>query len=473
MMTERRNEGRAMRWTWICALTLVAVQSCATPQPTEEDATEQGIVQQQAWATRVRDLAQAEDAAAAKTEIDALLAELAADPTPRARFREAQLLVQALLPHQAPLQQGATAGRALGVLETLFESQPDHVPGRYLHARTSLALPAFFGRQAAGVASLLHLVELEERAPGSVPMVDVFLLAAQHEPGSAAHTLEIGRRAFPDDPRLRAVAPDVPDSTIEDARSSEVDPKSLFLQALRSGVLPSATGASSLEARLDAAEAQDPHDARIPLHRGLLGLWRAEAEQNGDAAFAAIEPFRRALSKNPDDSRIYGWLGPVLYTLGRSVDRADLVQEGITLMDLGVQLNPAQNRFGRAFAYHTCGDQPETVVEDLYGLLEVCTEQDVDRTGFRATERLIDHPACMDSEAAPYNLSGTLFWAGEVFRSRAEFERARDAFEGSLRFDATQSWPFRTLAEDRLQSLERGTPPRLASPASCLLCHQI
>tara|TARA_R110002072_G_scaffold69483_25_gene168558 strand:+ start:1961 stop:3391 length:1431 start_codon:yes stop_codon:yes gene_type:complete len=464
---------RGMRGTWICALALVAVQGCATSRGTEEADAAADVTRQQAWEAQVRALVEAQDPATAKADIEILLADLKADPSPEARFREAQLLIQALLPRQSRMQQGATAGRALGVLEELFEVSPDHVSGRYLHVRTSLALPAFFGKQAAGIASLLYLVELEERAPGSVPMADVFVLAAQHDPGSASHSLEVGRRAFPNDPRLRASEPDPESQATEDAGSTSADPKALFLLALRRGELPSAHGASSLEARLDAAETEHPNDARIPLHRGLLGLWRAEAEQNGDAAFAAIEPFRRALAKNPDDTRIYGWLGPLLYIMGRSIDNADLVEEGAALMDLGVELNPAQNRFGRALAHHSCGDHPDVVIDDLFGLLEACTEQVVDRTRFRTTGPIVDHPACMDSDAAPYNLSGTLFWAGEVFRSRSETQRARDAFEGSLRYDDAKSWPFRAHAEDRLKALEQERPAQLPPPVSCLLCHQV
>ena len=73
---------RGMRGTWICALALVAVQGCATSRGTEEADAAADVTRQQAWEAQVRALVEAQDPATAKADIEILLADLKADPSP-------------------------------------------------------------------------------------------------------------------------------------------------------------------------------------------------------------------------------------------------------------------------------------------------------------------------------------------------------------------------------------------------------
>jgi tetratricopeptide (TPR) repeat protein len=377
--------------------------------------------------------------------------------------RHAELLIIAKMPHVPMMAKGGAAMKAIGLLEEALKKEPDRHYARYLMARTCLGLPAFFGKQEQGVKALEELVAVSRRRPGSMPWPDVFLRLAKARPNSADQVLQAGLRAFPDDPRLkqalkRAVVVVVPH-----------DAERRLIEALESGKLENYP---ELDAALAAAQKQRPKEARLPLLRGLLRLWRLERTPDGQAASEAMELFALARKLDPDDTRIYGWLGPLLFITGRSAGLKELEARGRKEMDEGARINPEQNLFGRALALRRLGIEPERVAEDLYRTVELCTGGKMDRTRFLVPKPTTNHhPACRDPKSAPHNRAGTLFWAGEFFREQKATRKAIDAFEAALALDA--KWPYRALAQERLAILrdeaERALTP---APTSCALCHR-
>jgi len=388
--------------------------------------------------------------------LDAALAGKKDDP--ESLHRRAELLVRCKVPRVPLLAKGTTALQAIGLLEKVLEVQPERVDSRYLLARTCLGLPGFFGQHDRGIRALKTLVTAAERRPGSVPYPDVFLRLAKLEPADAERVLRIGRRSFPE--RDDMVVPERPDPSGAKAR---------FVKALEENRLDY----GALDGALAAAEEEDPKDPEVPLFRGLLRLWRLERTADGRAASEAIALFRKARALNPNDTRIHGWLGPLLYITGKSVGNESMQEEGEREMDRGVEVNPEQNLFGRALAFRRAGEKPAQVEEDLYRTLEICAGQKLDRTRFRPTGSTRAHPSCRNSKKAPHNRAGTLFWASEFFRAQGKKEKAIDAVRAALAADSTKKWPYRALARSRLDLLEGRREAMDRAPTSCALCHRV
>jgi tetratricopeptide (TPR) repeat protein len=415
------------------------------------------------WRDTLRELRAIKGKSAALDRVDALEKALAGKDDAESLQRHGELLMVAKVPRVPMMAKGGATLQAIGLLEKALEKEPDRHYARYLMARGCLGLPAFFGKQDQGLRALEELVAVSRRRPGSMPWPDVFLLLAKARPNRADAVLRTGLRAFPDDARIkqaldRAMVVVVPDGA-----------EQRFTTALESGKLDDYAG---LDAALAAAQAKRPKEARLPLLRGLLRLWRLERTADGAAASEAMELFALARKLDPDDTRIYGWLGPLQFIAGRAAGLKELEQRGRKEMDEGARVNPEQNLFGRALGLHRVGVEPERVAEDLYRTVELCTDGKMDRTRFLVPKpKASNHPACRDPKSAPHNRAGTLFWAGEFFRKTGATRKAVDAFEAALLADA--KWPYRALAEERLAVLRDNEKRALTpSPTSCALCHR-
>jgi len=417
------------------------------------------------WQKTLAQLSRLKDNAAALKRVAVLEKGLTEAGTLEAKARLGELIVRAKLPRLGMMAQGMEATRAIGLFESVIKEQPDNVAVLYLHARTCLALPAMFGKRDAAVASIERLVALADKKPGTVPSPVVFLLLAKLKPATAEQTLRIGLRSFPADKRLEAALgkkPPAPDPAM--AKNA----KKRFLAALLANKLEYAL----LDRALAAGQALHPGDHEYPLYRGLLRLWQLEVVPGERVASEGIEHFRKALALNPKDTRIYGWLGPLLYVSGHVSGMKDIVAEGEQVMAVGVAKNPEQNLFGRALAYRMTATNKEQLVDDLYRTMELCSGKKMDRARFVLSPTTRDHPSCKDTKYAPFNVAGTLFWAGEYFLAEGDMVRARDAFEGALRTDDKKAWPYRKLAEERIAATGAKRMKLTKGPASCMLCHR-
>jgi len=269
--------------------------------------------------------------------------------------------------------------------------------------------------------------------------------------------------------------------------------KRMFRVTLQGGRL---FGFALIDRALAEGQALAEKDAEFPLLRGLLRLWalstdRLERTRAAKLASQAIEQFEQARRLRPTDTRIHGWLGPLLFITGNEAGLAEMQKKGRKEMDEGVRKNPEQNLFARALALSIVGSElpagkQRTALlrqaeEDFYRTVEICTGERMDRSRFQVpadANARTDHPACGDPERAPHNRAGTFFTAGEVFLQSGSWRRAADAYEESLRPGTTGKWPFRRLAKDRLEyALARlqgkKHPGRLTpAPANCVLCHR-
>lgn len=408
------------------------------------------------WGAQLEAIRAIADKKEALEKIARLDAELAKRDDVDALARRADLILFCKLSRVTLMEKAAASNEAIALLEKVLEKEPGRVRARYLLARTCLALPAFFGKRDKGIAALEELVATAERRPGSVPYPDVFLRLAKLKPAEQDRILRVGRRSFPD--RKDMVAEPPPDAT---------GAKRGFVEALEKNELDY----EALDKPLAAGQAQFPKDPDYPLLRGLLRLWRLERTQDGHAASEAIELFRLARKLNPNDTRIDGWLGPLLFLSGTAIQKPAMVDEGRRIMDRGAEANPEQNRFGRALAYRRTGQRSDLVAEDLYKTIEVCSGKTMDRTRFLPPPSTSAHPSCRDSKKAPHNVPGTFFWAGEFFRTTGQKKKAADAFAAALAADGQRTWPYRALADERLAFLKGDRKQLTPAPTSCALCH--
>lgn len=426
------------------------------------------------WQARLAKIAAIQDPAVAIAEVSRLEKVLEQLEDSTARVRLGELLVRAKVPRLKGMQQGVASMRALELFEKVLDAEPDNVRALYLHGRTCAAMPPFMNRRSDAMRSLAKLVSIEDRRPGSVPYPDVFTTLARLELAELERVLSVGRRAFPHDKALETLHDRLQghgDSNSPPARKGETTPgksKALFRNSLLRGKINYA----DLDSQLQADQLASPRDHEYPLFRGLLRLYQLEASPAPALADEAIRLFQTAGALNPDDTRIAGWLGPLLYSVGVTTGNIEHVREGQRIMDEGVRANPAQNLFGRAFGYRITGTKPEALQEDLYRTVEICVGRAVDRERFRGGHFTNNHPACGNSETAPHNLEGTMLFAAEFFASRSDRVRAEDALEAALRFSEGRQWPYRNLAAQRLRALRgQGNRPT-AQPVSCLTCHQ-
>ena len=420
------------------------------------------------WQQTIAGIREMKDQAKALARIAELEKELTESGTVQSKARLGELIVRAKLSRVGFIAQGQEAARAIGLFEEILKTQPDNVQVLYLHARTCVAMPTWMGRQKAGVASLERLVGLADKKPGSVPYPEVFLMLAKQQPKTAAKTLRVGLRSFPNDMRLQNALGEKPAPTAKPDPAVAKDAKKRFLAALLANKIDFAV----IDRALAAGEALHPKDHEYPLYRGLLRLWQLEVRPAAVTASEAVALFRKALELEPKDTRIYGWLGPLLYITGKTTGTQRVIDEGAKVMATGVEKNPEQNLFGRALAYRRTGTNKKQLVEDLYRTMELCAGKKMDRARFVPSPLAKDHPSCRDSEYAPHNIAGTLFWAGDYFLTQNDMVRARDAIEAALKADVKKTWPYRALAEQRLALLSGKDVKPARAPVSCALCHQ-
>jgi hypothetical protein len=357
------------------------------------------------------------------------------------------------------LQKGPVSLEAIRLLEEVARDEPRNVEARFLLSQTCLGLPPFFGKRSRGIEELRALDELGRQEP-TLRIPDVSRQLAE----------------LTDAGGKREAAPAAPEAG-GDALLRALEAGRLEFDALDRTLLRRPAG-----------------DARAPLHRALLRLWLLgqpgiDVARRGTVAGEAAELFREAMRQNPSDTRIHGWLGPLLAITGAAGGLPGMEREGERLMDEGVARNPEQNLFGRLLADTDALGRlaPEArrarvvrMNEDLYRTIELCAGGRMDRARFRLPEavRVPSHPACRDGARAPHNRSGTLYWAGEHFRRERLDRHAADAFDEALRLDPDRSWPYRGLAEERKAWVEArlagktSEPPKSAGPDGCLLCHR-
>lgn len=228
-------------------------------------------------------------------------------------------------------------------------------------------------------------------------------------------------------------------------------------------------------AALGEAALAAPRDGLVALHMGLAHLWCA-AERRDDALpvrdrlILAIHELRRAASLRPDDDRIPSWLLAATASLAR------------------LESDPAADAAAvEALAAHAATDPCFHAV----ALAILSFEHPADSPAFRRALTAMqaaaacppDRPATTNQPRWPHNLEGFSIALAEMQIKAGDRAGAERMLLSILSRPSAQHWPFRTLADDRLDRLAglsrdaaagRATPFVLhaTSGVSCSICHQ-
>jgi tetratricopeptide (TPR) repeat protein len=206
-------------------------------------------------------------------------------------------------------------------------------------------------------------------------------------------------------------------------------------------------------ADLTAAAAEHPGEEQFALLLGLAYLWRiAEPlpDEDGDlalvaeAATKARAELERAYALCPTDHRIPAWLGPILVNTGRALGDDSVVEEGLSVLQQGIDHYPSFVLFSKLLVY---ADQPAT--SSAFQMALAAVEEN---TGDCASGSVQD-PACTNSAMAWHNVEGASVFMGDVLAKAGKKAEALAAYEGALASPGWSTWQWQPVLGARIADI--------------------
>jgi hypothetical protein len=253
-----------------------------------------------------------------------------------------------------------------------------------------------------------------------------------------------------------------------------------FWAALRGADYSARPGAL---AALDSAAQKYGKEEEVALLDGLGNLWRvaeptsAEAQDMTGFLLAALNAktqLQNAFDLCPTDYRIAAWLGPVLVNMGRQLNDSSTINQGLTVLETGIEHYPSFVLFSKLLVY---ADQPASSPDFQEALQAV--DANIGACGDLRTTR---DPACRNSEHAAHNVEGGAVFLGDVYAKAGRKADALAAYQGAQKSPDFAQWAFQSLLEDRMSTLDArvaafasgSRTPESAwnSKMQCVLCHQ-
>lgn len=248
-------------------------------------------------------------------------------------------------------------------------------------------------------------------------------------------------------------------------------------------------------ADLGAAMELHPDEEIFALLHGMANLWKiAEPlpEEDGDMAVQAMGAMdsRASLEKAweicPSDYRITAWLGPILYRMGKALQDEEMIQEGLDVLNLGIEKYPEFVLFSQLLVYaDEDPDSPEfqNAFAAIQGNVEACSDTETNSSDDVVIEENTDDDACSNHYRAAHNVEGSSLFVGDVYAKAGDLETARRVYEQGLAFKDSGTWSYSHLLEGRLANLEnfsetaheddelKGAGWIWASQVQCAVCH--
>ena len=264
----------------------------------------------------------------------------------------------------------------------------------------------------------------------------------------------------------------------------------------------------TLISELTAAYLETPTDPGLARLLALAHLWNlGERGRNAgqdprvtESALLADTYFSEALRLEPSDQRLPGFLGITRLVLGSIHADPKLSTDGYLTIQEGVTSFPEFNLFVLSAGL---GQLPATDsrfdegVEAIWRNFEVCAKDTIGRTPSleqlsainkkflgQARQKQLSEPArraCTNTEIAPHNLEGFFLQWGDLLIKQGRGEIAKSVYEQAKLVDEYPNWPFKSVLENRIRSIESLKPgmkneqQEVAgsdSASSCTMCHQ-
>ena len=182
-------------------------------------------------------------------------------------------------------------------------------------------------------------------------------------------------------------------------------------------------------------------------------------------ADSAVRYFEEAIERFPEDPRLLGFLGGFRQAVGTIHDEPNLRRKGwfeiaksarqwpewglFTRAYVATQMDPSERRYKKALKFY-------------WKNLDKCIEDKVDRDDFdfkawHEASMADDDPwnwrACHNTDVAPHNVEGFFMAFGDMLAKGGDERNARIMYQAALEVPEADEWPYRHIAEARLENL--------------------
>lgn len=224
-----------------------------------------------------------------------------------------------------------------------------------------------------------------------------------------------------------------------------------FWEALRNG---DREGRAAVIDGLAAAAKEYPDEEEFALLHGLANLWRVAEPLDADqsvfvqSALAAKDELERAYELCPTDYRIPAWLGPVLVNMGRALNDQATIDQGLAVLQEGIDHYPAFVLFSKLLIY---ANEPATDPEFQKALDAVIENTDYcEGTGGKT----IPDPACRNTPHAAHNMEGAMVFLGDVLAKAGKKDDALGSYTNAKSGEDYPTWDFQAMLDDRMSTLD-------------------
>jgi hypothetical protein len=249
---------------------------------------------------------------------------------------------------------------------------------------------------------------------------------------------------------------------------------------------------------LTAAYLGNPADPKIALLLAHAHLWKVSERARGTAGARITDElvlanfyFREAYKLQPDDHRIAGWLASTELALASIHKDEQNRRRAYFMLRRSARDAPEFNHFtlGYVLSRLPAGDpRLQEAVESMWSALDACLERAVDRrnpdvsalgaTAAPGGPRRV----CFNGPYTPHNVEGFFLAFGDLLVKTGNPALARTIYEKAKAVPTFDSWPFKALLEERVQSAEASSarfaaggepaPETIgASANACAVCH--
>jgi hypothetical protein len=194
---------------------------------------------------------------------------------------------------------------------------------------------------------------------------------------------------------------------------------------------------------------------------GIAELSRVQkpTPQQQMEGMAAAAGFQEALQRTPDDPRIYGWLGSLLYGAGVNDNNTAYKEQGKMLIAQGIKLLPQFNYVNQFFMFKDvpASDPDWTVaIQSLWSTFDACLPQPLDRNNpdfspyFQNGEMVNPRRSCFNTDRTPHNWEGIQLLFGDALVKNGNFTQAQIAYKNAKLTSSYASWKHASTLESRL-----------------------
>lgn len=239
-----------------------------------------------------------------------------------------------------------------------------------------------------------------------------------------------------------------------------------------------------------------PDEEVFPLLHGLASLWVVAEplpEEDGDLGLQGLHAMNARSSLEiawdlcPGDYRITAWLGPILINTGRFMQDEAMVEEGLAILDTGIENYPEFVLFSKLLTYadeDVNSPEFQNAFEAVRDNTSACGGEEIGSDDDVMIESNFEDPACSNHFRAAHNVEGSAIFVGDVYLKAGDYKTAERVYTQGLSTIDASNWLYQSLLEERLDDLEKfraEAPTREGkdgmgwiwrSQVQCAVCHR-